>query len=83
MPKTTYTRKLEKMLEDKQTVEGEQPLAFLVSVYQNRNNKLDLRVEAAKAAAVYVHRKMPQAVEHSGGVDLIGITMQVVGPKRA
>jgi len=66
--KNKYAAKLEKLLEAHQTVEGETPLQFLVTVYQNRNNKLDLRVEAAKAAAVYVHRKMPVAIEHSGEV---------------
>lgn len=39
------------------------PLEFLLYVINNRNVEMKSRIEAAKAAAPFVHRKMPQAVE--------------------
>lgn len=41
------------------------PLRFLMSVMVCDENPLDVRMEAAKAALPYIHRKMPQAVEFS------------------
>lgn len=41
------------------------PLRFLMSVMCFDENPLDVRMEAAKAALPYIHRKMPQAVEFS------------------
>ncbi len=81
--KRTYVKKLEAMLEARQKVEGEQPLDCLVSIYQNKNNRIDMRLAAATAAAPYVHRKMPVAVEVGGSAGVpLAITMNVVGPKR-
>jgi hypothetical protein len=39
------------------------PLRFLMSVMVCEENPLDVRMDAAKAALPYIHRKMPQAVE--------------------
>lgn len=44
---------------------GETPLEFLVSVMRNTNNDLNMRVDAAKAAAAYVHPRLA-AVTHAG-----------------
>lgn len=41
------------------------PLRFLMSVMLCEDNSLDVRMDAAKAALPYIHRKMPQAVELS------------------
>ena len=47
------------------------PLEFLLRVMWNRRRPLDARIEAAKAAAPYVHRKMPLELEHSGEIEII------------
>ncbi len=62
--KNPYVKQLETLLEKHQTVEGEQPLECLVSIYQKKTNPLGMRLAAAGMAAPYVHRKMPVAIEH-------------------
>lgn len=47
------------------------PLEFLLQVMWNRKRPLETRIDAAKAAAPYVHRKMPLEVEHDGEVNVI------------
>jgi hypothetical protein len=42
------------------------PLQFLVSVYLDAEQDMELRERAAKDAAVYFHRKMPAVVEVAG-----------------
>lgn len=75
--------KLSDVLKDRKT-----PLEFLLSVMSNkmvRGDKvtLDHRLEAARAAAPYLHRKQPQDVTVGGSLQLpVSITMQVVGPRR-
>lgn len=44
---------------------GQTPLNFLISVMRDPDNELNMRVDAAKAAASYVHPKLA-AIEHSG-----------------
>ena len=44
-------------------VVGMAPLDFMLLVMRSEDNDVDTRLEAAKAAAPYVHRKLPQAVE--------------------
>lgn len=39
------------------------PLDFLMSVLRDDNVRFAAKVEAAKAAAPYIHRKMPIAIE--------------------
>lgn len=41
---------------------GMLPLDFLLSVMRDETNGRDLRIEAAKAAAPYLHSKMPVAL---------------------
>jgi len=42
---------------------GKSPLEFLIAVYQNEEIETGFRVDAAKAAAPYCHRKLPLAIE--------------------
>jgi len=44
---------------------GMDPLTFMISVMRNINAPLELRFEAAKQAAPFVHPKL-SAIEHSG-----------------
>lgn len=37
---------------------GLTPLEFMTEVYRNKNNPMDMRLDAAKAAAPYVHAKL-------------------------
>ena len=47
---------------------GALPLDYLLSVMRDETKDVKERTEAAKAAAPYLHRKMPQAIEQSGTV---------------
>ena len=49
----------------------ETPLDFLLKVMWNKNAPAVLRIDAAKAAAPYVHKKQPIALQHSGEIDFI------------
>lgn len=42
---------------------GMTPLEFLVSVYRNEDLPMNERIDAAKAAAPYVHKRMPVQLE--------------------
>lgn len=42
------------------------PLQFLVSVYLDADQEMELRQRAAKDAAPYFHRRLPQVVEVGG-----------------
>jgi hypothetical protein len=63
---------------DKQSVEDaikesgkDTPLEFLLKIMWNKKNLASIRLEAAKSAAPYVHRKQPIAVEVEGDLDII------------
>ncbi|RTL05710.1 hypothetical protein EKK58_07405 [Candidatus Dependentiae bacterium] len=47
------------------------PLEFMLSVMWNQNATLGTRLEAAKSAAPYVHRKMPLEIANTGEVKII------------
>lgn len=47
------------------------PLQFLLQTMWNRKRPLETRIEAAKAAAPYVHRKQPLDVVHDGEISII------------
>ena len=49
---------------------GITPLEFYAGVLNDEDVPLDMRKDCADAAARYVHKPMPQAVEHSGTVRL-------------
>jgi hypothetical protein len=48
--------------------EGLTPLEFLLQVLRNPNERQDVRIDAAKSAAPYMHPRLA-AVEHSGNKD--------------
>lgn len=50
--------------------EGQAPLEFFLEVMRDKMNDLELRLEAGKAAAVYVHKRQPQDVN----LDAKGLT---------
>lgn len=50
---------------------GQTPLEFLLEVMRDAQKALDVRLEAAKAAAPYVHAKLAQIeARHTGQIDL-------------
>lgn len=60
--------------------QGITPLAYLLEVLRDSGNELGVRMDAAKAAAPYVHPRLSQAqVEHSGQVDLRAYYLKTLG----
>ena len=55
------------------------PLAFLLSVMNNPKVELGDRIEAAKAAMPYVHKRQPIAVEVEQKVPLKSVTVIIAG----
>jgi hypothetical protein len=52
------------------------PLEFLISIMVDKERVLDHRIDAAKVAAPYFHRKMPIAIETDKpimGLDLLAL----------
>ena len=47
------------------------PLDFMLAVMWNKHVSLGARLEAAKSAAPYVHRKMPLEIANSGEIKII------------
>jgi hypothetical protein len=63
---------------------GQLPLDFLLSVMRDSRQSIERRLEAAKAAAPYVHPKLA-SIENPGPQDkppVTGITVEFVVPKR-
>jgi hypothetical protein len=52
---------LAKVIKDKAT-----PLEFLLATYQNKRVPFSFRIDAAKASAPYLHKKMPTDIGISG-----------------
>lgn len=50
---------------------GESPLEVMLGVMRDPSEKIELRLDAAKAAAPYLHRKMPIAVNEPTAVEPI------------
>ena len=46
---------------------GVMPVNFLINVMRDKNQSMDMRVEAAKAAAPYCHPRL-SSIEHSGNL---------------
>lgn len=59
------------MLEEIKHRRKKTPIEFLLRVMWNRRRPLELRIEAAKAAAPYIHKKMPMELQHTGEVEII------------
>ena len=57
----------------------ETPLAFLLKCMRNTKLATELRINAAKAAAPYVHRRQPQDVIVQPEVAIEGVEFRVVG----
>jgi hypothetical protein len=55
---------------------GLTPLDFMLKVMRNAKNSLEVRLEAAKSAAPYVHPKLA-SIDHTGKVDGT-LTVQIV-----
>lgn len=62
--------KRKELLAARKAAGGKLPLDYLLDVMRDETLELSERLEAAKAAAPYLHRKMPQAIEHSGEIGL-------------
>lgn len=70
--KANLAKKLEEAKVVKSAVEilgdGQTPLEFLISEMRDQNNDKSVRIEAAKGAMTYCHRKQPeeQILNHRG-----------------
>lgn len=49
------------------------PLEFLLTCMWDTDNPIVVRMEAAKSAAPFIHKKQPMAVEHHGDIELIPV----------
>jgi hypothetical protein len=47
------------------------PLEFLLAVMWNKKVTVGVRIEAAKAAAPFVHKKMPLEIANTGEIKII------------
>jgi hypothetical protein len=47
------------------------PLGFLMEVMQDEERFLEDRIDAAKAAAPYIHQKMPTKLDLGGEINII------------
>ena len=56
---------------------GITPLEFLLSVMRDENESLTTRIDVAKAAAPYIHRKMPLAIESNRDNGLVEILQTI------
>jgi hypothetical protein len=50
---------------------GQTPLEFLTSVFRDPEQDIEKRLDAAKAAAPYVHPKQPTAVDLTGELEVV------------
>lgn len=66
-PKGAATRKTREIA-DRAAAEGQTPLEFLLEVMRSANNDLRDRLDAAKAAAAFVHPRL-SAVDHGNKDD--------------
>lgn len=73
-PKGAATKKSREVA-DRLTINGETPLEFLLDVMRNPGVHPHARLDAAKAAAPYMHPKLA-SVTHSGK---IGVTVNITG----
>lgn len=63
------TNKIDQEARRKAVEGGITPLDYMLSVLRDENRPDDERMDAAKAAAPYLHAKLA-AIEHTGGVTL-------------
>ena len=61
---------------------GVTPLEFLLDLMRDEAQELNVRIDAAKSAAPYVHQRLAQlAVEHKGEVFVNKVEYIVVNPE--
>lgn len=80
--KATRARRTSKMTEALVAATGETPLAYLLGVMRDPANEQEVRIDAAKAAAPYVHPKLA-TVTHEGGDKPIQVGVTIYVPKKA
>ena len=68
--RTNYEGNLDSFIE-KLHQEDATPLHFLVGVYRDDTREIGIRVEAAKSAMPYIHRKLPVLVNTMGQLQVI------------
>lgn len=61
---------------------GLTPLDFMLSVLRNESSGHEVRMDAAKAAAPYVHARLA-AVEHEAGDGLRSMIADIIASRRA
>lgn len=76
-PKGSKNKKdlVREALTKKAVTEGKLPLEFFLEVMRNPKVAMYLRLDAAKAAAPYLHKKQPVAVSVSGNVQHSGVML--------
>lgn len=63
--------------------DGVSPLEFLLSVMDDKDNDLSVRMDAAKSSAPYCHQRLAQlAIEHKGEVFVNKVEHHVVYPEK-
>jgi|SRR3954465_12196101 len=73
-PKGSVDKK-QQALRDGLIHSGLTPLEFFKQIYEDGNMCLEDRLEAAKAAAPYLHMKMPTKLDVSGEIGVIPPTL--------
>lgn len=76
-PKGSKNKKdlIKQALTNKAITSGLTPLELFLQVLRNPKQPMYLRLDAAKAAAPYMHKKMPVAVSISGNVQHSGVML--------
>ena len=81
-PRCARNKRSLTIIEDAQAA-GQLPLEFLLSVMRDNEQKIERRIEAAKAAAPYLHSKLA-SIENPGPPDkpqVTAIQVSFVDPK--
>jgi hypothetical protein len=71
--------KLNQALDAGFKLKGKSPLEILMEIAQRETEDSETRVKAASAAAPYIHRKLPEALELSGDVAVTGFVIEYAG----
>jgi hypothetical protein len=58
---------------------GQTPAEFFQQLMQDDSQTMNLRIDAARCAAVYVHRKQPEALDLTANV--LPVAIEVIFPK--
>ena len=64
---------------DKAVAEGITPLEYLLSVVRDEGEERAVRIDAAKAAAPFIHPRLAnETVKHTGSVEITKIRREIV-----